>query len=217
MRSNNQARVDGIQKSYHTTWLKISQSINERTNNRELNLNGSDCGQITLKSKCWSYEIIEGLKGSGIYIYIYICVCVCVCVTFFSFAFSFLFLECKNGLDSRSINQTKLISLGIYIRYTATYPVIFVLQLNSRQKVTWISCSPLHFSRIGTGNVGEERKCGRGRERLCLRMNGQAVSFEFAKDVGEEGRFRIESKHVTGESIDNGEAAAPEAVSIRFD
>ena len=163
-------------------------------------------------------RLLKDWRDRGyIYIYLYMCVCVCVCVTFFSFAFSFLFLECKNGLDSRSINQTKLISLGIYIRYTATYPVIFVLQLNSRQKVTWISCSPLHFSRIGTGNVGEERKCGRGRERLCLRMNGQAVSFEFAKDVGEEGRFRIESKHVTGESIDNGEAAAPEAVSIRFD
>lgn len=52
---------------------------------------------------------------------------------------------------------------------------------------------------------------------IILRMVDQAVGLEFTEHISEEGRFRVESKHVTGQSIDNGEAAAPEAVSIRFD
>ena len=48
-------------------------------------------------------------------------------------------------------------------------------------------------------------------------MNSRSVAFEFAEDVSEEGRLWVEPKHVTGQPIDNGEAATPEAVAIRFD
>ena len=42
------------------------------------------------------------------------------------------------------------------------------------------------------------------------------MRLELTEDVGEECRFGVESKHVTGEPINNGEAATPKPVSIRF-